>query len=594
MWRTFDPAWYRYAYPLVDRILSDVPSKQPDDVYAAIGPIYRHSPNPWFSETWYLARYEHARAAVASGTCRSGFDHACREMHPDIAPHWLFDPWFYRERFEAAYRRPLDPGVDGDPYTHFLRIGQHAGLSGHRLFDPGVYAALAPFDVRARIISDGAFTTFVHHLCAGTAEPVVSNHFDPAWYLSRYPHVPDEIAKGRWACALHHYVQADEAARFDPNPRFSERAYTTYFADVAEAVRSGGFRNGFEHFLRHGQHEGRVFAPAAPDPASEPVAPFRPNTVTDGFPLRTREFGSVTFLPVEAYPGRPGEWRFGVLGADGVPLDAFADQWCHMHRDCATARREPGVYVYGGVLSDHFGQFLLDGMRNLWFIKENPDLPVLWHSLVFHADPAVPPDDFPGWLKQIWQILGLERHRHLHIREAVTVERVILPDPGRPNVHCLHKRLIAALGTHRCMTPRLGSRVWLSRRGLAADRGHIEPEDRIEAVLEARGWTIVRPESLFVTEQVDLFATASVVSGTIGSAFHAALLSAAPTARLIPVVRPGVPLEFYDAVAQALKLRQSYILPELKPFDMIGPDTNAELVDPVALADAVCAMADSG
>jgi hypothetical protein len=72
------------------------------------------------------------------------------------------------------------------------------------------------------------------------------------------------------------------------------------------------------------------------------------------------------------------------------------------------------------------------------------------------------------------------------------------------------------------------------------------------------------------------------------------LLSAAPTARLIPVVRPGVPLEFYDAVAQALKLRQSYILPELKPFDMIGPDTNAELVDPVALADAVCAMADSG
>lgn len=119
-----------------------------------------------------------------------------------MAPHRLFDAACYRDRYGSVYGRAFDPDADGNPYAQFLRVGQHQRLSGHWLFDPSVYAALAPCDVTARITGDGPFTTFLCHLQAGGAEPVVSNLFDPDWYLAHYPSVAEAIARGEWVSAL--------------------------------------------------------------------------------------------------------------------------------------------------------------------------------------------------------------------------------------------------------------------------------------------------------------------------------------------------------------------------------------------------------
>ena len=61
---------------------------------------------------------------------------------------------------------------------------------------------------------------------------------------------------------------------------------------------------------------------------------------------------------------------------------------------------------------------------------------------------------------------------------------------------------------------------------------------------------------------------------------------------LIMVTRPWVPMEYFDAIAQARGLRQVYITPELKPFDLANQQLAVEAVDPVGLADAVCAAAE--
>jgi capsular polysaccharide biosynthesis protein len=152
----------------------------------------------------------------------------------------------------------------------------------------------------------------------------------------------------------------------------------------------------------------------------------------------------------------------------------------------------------------------------------------------------------------------------------------------------LHPKQARALSIRPCTTPSPGNRVWLSRRGLPAELGRVEPEHEIEAVLASRGWTIIRPEDLPVAEQIDLFATAAVVAGCIGSAFHAVLLCAEPRAMLIMITRPWVPMEYFDAIAAARDLRQVYITPSLKPFDLINQQLVVEAVDPMALADAVC------
>ena len=238
LWRAFDAGWYRSTYAVADEMLAADPSRQAEDVYAAHGRSLGHAPNPYFSESWYLSRYPSVRAAVEAGAYASGFDHFCRGGHAELSPHWLFDPAWYRERYRRAHGRNLDPATDGDPYDHFLRIGQHDGLSGHVLFDSAVYTALAPFDVSWRIAQDGAFTTFLLHIEAGGTEPTVSNLFDPVWYLARYASVVGEIAAGRWCCALHHYLANEDPVRFDPSPRFSERTYLASWHDVAAAVET--------------------------------------------------------------------------------------------------------------------------------------------------------------------------------------------------------------------------------------------------------------------------------------------------------------------------------------------------------------------
>jgi capsular polysaccharide biosynthesis protein len=95
-----------------------------------------------------------------------------------------------------------------------------------------------------------------------------------------------------------------------------------------------------------------------------------------------------------------------------------------------------------------------------------------------------------------------------------------------------------------------------------------------------------------VAEQVDIFATAAIVAGPVGSAFHAVLLSTAPRAKLILVQRPGIERTFHDAVARALDLEQYCLDPDLEPFSESHPWARFTLADPSGLADMVCHLAD--
>lgn len=586
IWRAFDGAWYRFAYPVVEQYLSAGLFSTPEQVYTEHGRALGHSPNPYFSEAWYLARYEPVRNAVTAGAFASGFDHFCRHGYTGHAPHWLFDSAFYSEQYKRTHGSGLDPALDGDPYDHFLRIGQHQDLSGHYLFDPAVYRVLAPDDVARRIARSGPFTTFLLHVHAGGPEPTVSNLFDPAWYLARYNHVSREIADGRWICALHHYLANPEPSRFDPSPRFSEQAYQDRYPDVAAAVAGGQFRNGFAHFLRHGRSEGRRFEPSLATNSRGTDAAHRA-VVATRFPLQARLFDAVTFLPgVRDAASRTG-YSFGVFDRNGQALQEFNHLWFEMRLAVAPPVQDSRRFVYGGVLMNHFGHFIRDSLAAMWFLRQHPDIPVLWHWI----DLAVPHDVWPAWMEQVWRITGLDKHEHHRIVAPIAVGQVILPESGLLAPDLLYDAQAEALAVLAAGTPVPGLRVWLSRAGLPSQFGRMGGEDEVEALLAQRGWQIVRPQDQPVADQIDLFAVAEVVAGCMSSAFHAALLSKSPRARLILVVRPGIDRNFYDAAARARNLDQSYVMPDLKPFSRTDAWATYELADPSKLAGAVCALA---
>ena len=294
-------------------------------------------------------------------------------------------------------------------------------------------------------------------------------------------------------------------------------------------------------------------------------------------------FRNVTLLPVARLPGHGHV--LGAAGPDGRFIDAFAHRWCRPASGTpeAPALRLDRPVAYGGLAMNHFGHFLLEALSRLWFLRDRPEVPVVWHWI----DLPVPHAAWQGWREAMINLVGLGRHRHVVVRQPLALPEVVVPRPGFQPHRALHPAQAEALAVLTGDAGAPGGRVWLSRRHLPPAFGRLEGEDRLEALLMARGWTVVRPEILPVAQQAGLFAAAEVVSGFAGSAFHAVLLQARPRARLRPVIRPAVPMRDYDIIAAARGLDHAAVPAALTVLGGRGSWTSYRIDDPAALAAAV-------
>ncbi|MFT9387248.1 glycosyltransferase [Acetobacter sp.] len=256
-WAVFDPEWYGAHYADVLHCLGVTDPAAYADFYSTHGVALRHSPNPYFDESWYLNRYPAVARAVVEGGFTSGFDHYCRMGFATHNPHWLYDEAFYLASLHRAGGEAFQParlGEDGfrNGYDHYMRVGDAQFLSGSWFFDPMAYMA------GAGVAAPGG-TPYDQAIRAGptpdTAEPRLSWYFDPDWYLDTYDDVKAGLQAGAWRSALHHYLTNETPGAYNPNPFFSEEFYGRVNHDVVDAVAEGRFRNFFEHFLIFGVHE---------------------------------------------------------------------------------------------------------------------------------------------------------------------------------------------------------------------------------------------------------------------------------------------------------------------------------------------------
>lgn len=292
----------------------------------------------------------------------------------------------------------------------------------------------------------------------------------------------------------------------------------------------------------------------------------------------------VTLAPVRSPDGPWGKHFFGAFDQDGQFIQDFAHPWCNVDEvPRAPVAQLQAVAIYGGLVMHHVGHFILEGLSRLWFLQRHPELPIIWHWI----DLPIPHPDDRGWQRELIALLGLGKHRHIFLRQALHVERLILPAPGFRSGAFLHPLQSAALG---CITgPEMipGRRVWLSRSALPDQFGRVEGEKQVEALLSAQGWTIIYPERESMRRSAEIFHEAEVVSGFIGSAFHTLLLHAAPRARLRPVIRPGIMLDDYRIAAQSKQLVFEPVEAAMTALDQRAGWTNFRLEAPADLVSAL-------
>lgn len=232
----------------------------------------------------------------------------------------------------------------------------------------------------------------------------------------------------------------------------------------------------------------------------------------------------------------------GAFAADGTALTeslrsgGSADQpRTALPESAAKAEQHlAGKWLFGGVISGHFGHMLCEATGRLWALNEAADV----EGVVFFARPFDKVRRARRAYAQLAALLELPRMEV--INQPTSVENILLADQGLGSGELLNGRPEARefLRERLAKLPPDGSdrRFYITRSGQPARRGKVLDEQGIEGLFAAAGYEILRPEVHPLAAQVAMFRAASHVVATEGSPLH--LVSfAAPAGCKVAVIK---------------------------------------------------------
>ena len=163
----------------------------------------------------------------------------------------------------------------------------------------------------------------------------------------------------------------------------------------------------------------------------------------------------------------------------------------------------------------------------------------------------------------------------------IRTDRFILPSylSGRCNGYLpenyyaeIRRRITRGLGLPEQAKPEL--RIYLSRVG--ARRRRVTNETAVIALLQRYGFVSIRPETMSLREQVDVFQRASVIAGPHGAAFGGMVFStAAKLLVLYPEQHPG---EYFYTMARRIGLEHFAVIHDYGGDEDSVEDFAADLV----------------
>lgn len=187
--------------------------------------------------------------------------------------------------------------------------------------------------------------------------------------------------------------------------------------------------------------------------------------------------------------------------------------------------------VYGGVGHGHFGHFVVSTLARLWAAPAvaGPDA-----KYVFHVEGPL-----EAWLARPFvatclDALGIDRAQVVALDRPLRFKRLWTPEPSFEETRAYHpvfRETALRIGDRLDAEPIVpkGAIVYLSKERLTGGVKRFSNETALVDHLRARGVTIVHPEAYDLGRQVGLFRDASVVMGSLSSAFHTSIFSSART-----------------------------------------------------------------
>ena len=190
--------------------------------------------------------------------------------------------------------------------------------------------------------------------------------------------------------------------------------------------------------------------------------------------------------------------------------------------------------IFGGVLYNHFGNLMIESLSRMWYYAKNPDTPYKYVFLMMEGHKTY---------HKVWfDVAGFTEDRYEVITQATQFKKVIVPDQTFFALSAVaHPEWLAYFDLIRKKVSEIQQKsdiqkVYLTRTQCNDKTTQEINEAYYEAFYEKLGYTIIAPEKLPLTEQINIIMNASELVSTLGTLSHMAVF-AAPDVRCTFLLR---------------------------------------------------------
>lgn len=207
----------------------------------------------------------------------------------------------------------------------------------------------------------------------------------------------------------------------------------------------------------------------------------------------------------------------------------------------------------------NFGHFITETLGFLWPFLLDPGHDLTGWPVLLAGCQAVDP--------ATTLVHALIRQRHgfplleEHLPASLRIRQVLVPEPSlRLHGACTPTAIHSAealgdwLLAQQPFSLAPAEKLFISRTALPGEVRSVDQEPALEALLQARGWTVLHPEQHTLAEQAGFYRAARVVAGFEGSALHGLALvgQASPGPGLVMLGDQASPDYFLQFRAQGL------------------------------------------
>ena len=179
--------------------------------------------------------------------------------------------------------------------------------------------------------------------------------------------------------------------------------------------------------------------------------------------------------------------------------------------------------IFSGILVCHFGHFLTDCLSRMWYIVQNLDDT---RKVIFLMLKTSRLQELKNWVYQMLDLMGLSEDRVVILDKPTQFKSVTVPDQAARIKFDYTKEFLAPFEHVRSrVRPSNIKKVFLTRSANVVSLMHLCNQNYFEEFFRRRGFTVIAPETLSLTDQIALITGADEVVTFLGTLAHWSLFS---------------------------------------------------------------------